>query len=110
MPGPILLADDNAHARRMGTSYLEGLGHAVITASDGAAALDALEALDAQGQHPVLVLVDAALPGLDGRELARRIKARPGGASVPVLILTGALSPEGGDFSPADGALRKPLS
>jgi CheY-like chemotaxis protein len=100
----VLLADDSIHARRMGEQYLADLGCSVEAVADGAAALAALER-----RTPDLVLVDAALPGVDGHELCRRVKARPESAATPVLLLVGALAPAQGE-TPADGVLRKPLS
>ncbi len=102
----VLLADDSIHARRMGEQYLADLGCSVESVADGAAALAALER-----RTPDLVLVDAALPGLEGIELCRRIKARPQSAATPVLILVGALAPTSPEpLAAADGVLRKPLS
>ena len=102
----VLLADDSIHARRMGEQYLADLGCEVEAVADGAAALAALER-----RVPDLVLVDAALPGLAGIELCRRVKARPASAATPVLILAGALAPaDSGALAAADGVLRKPLS
>ncbi|HEY7837412.1 MAG TPA: response regulator [Terriglobales bacterium] len=117
MPRTILLADDSPLARRMGTEYLAELGFEVTGAASSAEAWQALEALDAAGQFPELVLAHAALPGEtpggspggSGVELARRIKAEPRWRATPVLILVGALATVGA-FAPADGVLRKPLS
>jgi CheY-like chemotaxis protein len=113
VPRTILLADDSPLARRMGTAYLAELGFEVTGAASSAEAWQALQALDAAGQFPELVLANAALPGESsggsGLELARRIKAEPRWRATPVLILVGALATVG-EFAPADGVLRKPLS
>ena len=113
MPRTILLADDSPLARRMGTEYLAELGFEVTGVASSAEAWQALEALDAAGQFPELVLASAALPGElpggSGIELARRIKAEPRWRATPVLILVGALATMDA-FAPADGVLRKPLS
>jgi signal transduction histidine kinase/ActR/RegA family two-component response regulator len=66
----ILVVDDNADAGEVLAEILRDRGHEVRTASDGPAALR--EALDAE---PHLVLLDLGLPGMDGFEVARRLRA-----------------------------------
>lgn len=110
MRGTILLADDNPHTLRMGTEYLSGLGRAVITATDGPAAMSAI-----RNHRPELILVDAALPGfatpLGGMELCRQVKSDPVLQSIPVLVLLGALAQtDPAALALANGVLRKPLS
>lgn len=114
MAATLLLADDSAHARRMGTEYLTGLGFAVEAVGDRAAARAMLLA-----RPPTLVIVDAALPdggeesadGLGGVALCREIKQNPAWQAIPVVVLLGALArvaPE--TLQVADAVLRKPLS
>ncbi|HXR97514.1 MAG TPA: response regulator [Terriglobales bacterium] len=104
----VLLADEGALARRMGTAYLEDLGCEVEAVSDGEAALAAIER-----RAPELILAAAKLPGIGGVELCRRVKAHSEWRAIPFLILTGALDaapPTGGEAGDPDGGLRKPLS
>jgi len=113
MAASVLLADDNPHARRMGTQYLADLGYAVEAVSDGPAALAALVAMSRQ--PPRLILTDAALPGLGvvlgGMELVRQVRAHPEWGTIPVLVMVGALSRVAeAELAGADGVLRKPLS
>jgi PAS domain S-box-containing protein len=83
VPRRILLVEDNADSREMLRLVLLNLGHEVHEAADGAAGLDAARALE-----PDVVLLDVGLPGLDGYQIARRIRA--GGGRQPILIaLTG---------------------
>ena len=85
-PLRILLIDDNVDAGVMLSLLLEMSGHEVETALDGPTAL----AIYAR-QRPQLVLCDIGLPGMDGYEVARKIRQEPGvEGRVPVLIaLTG---------------------
>ncbi|WP_128080102.1 ATP-binding protein [Roseicella frigidaeris] len=81
--GLVLLVEDEAALRRLGTRLLERAGHAVLAAESGESALALLE-----GQRrPALLVSDLALPGMDGLALARGLRQRwPG---LPVLLLSG---------------------
>jgi two-component system cell cycle response regulator DivK len=83
-PALILIADDTADNREMYAEYLAFLGYRVETADNGVTAL----AL-AQNLRPDLVIMDLSMPDMDGWEAARRLKADPGLASIPILIVTG---------------------
>lgn len=80
----ILVVDDAPDSLRFLTDTLEGEGYGVRIARDGQAALESLAA-----ELPDLVLMDAVMPGIDGFETTRRIKADPALASVPVIFMTG---------------------
>jgi CheY-like chemotaxis protein len=67
----ILVAEDDADTARTTAVLLEMDGHHVYLAGDGASALKAIEGVD-----PDVVLLDIDLPGMDGYEVARRLKAR----------------------------------
>jgi two-component system, OmpR family, response regulator MprA len=77
----ILVVDDDAPIRRMLDRTLAAEGYAVESAADGGAALAAVER-----SVPDLVVLDVALPGLDGIAVCRRLRAK--GLAVPVLMLT----------------------
>ena len=79
----ILVVDDEATNRRILKALLVSGGHAVVEASDGESAL----ALYAR-ELPDLVLLDVMMPGLDGYQVARRIKAQAHERFVPVVFLT----------------------
>jgi CheY-like chemotaxis protein len=84
----ILIIEDNADARDALRVLLELEGHVVEAAGEGLQALDLARAKD-----PDIALVDIGLPGIDGYEIARRVRARD--ARRPVLIaLTGYGQPE----------------
>ena len=78
----MLLVEDNAQVRNFAEDLLRDMGCEVISAADGA---EALQLLDTQ---PVdLVFSDVVMPGMSGVELARKIRAVK--ADVPVLLATG---------------------
>lgn len=85
-PLRVLVVDDNKDAADSLQMVLETQGgHTVRVAYDGAAGIAAAEDL-----HPDVVLLDIGLPkGLDGYEVARRIRAVPGLDHIPVVALTG---------------------
>ena len=85
----ILVVDDAPDSLRFLTDTLESEGYGVRIARDGQAALASLAA-----ELPDLVLMDAVMPGIDGFETTRRIKADPALASVPVIFMTGLTETE----------------
>jgi CheY-like chemotaxis protein len=84
----ILIVEDNADARDALRMLLELDGHSVEAVAEGQQALEVARAKD-----PDIALVDIGLPGIDGYEIARRVRARD--TRRPVLIaLTGYGQPE----------------
>jgi len=84
----ILIVEDNADAREAMRMLLELDGHVVMAAAEGVEALEL-----ARSKDPDIALVDIGLPGIDGYEVARRIRAN--GDRRPILIaLTGYGQPE----------------
>lgn len=80
----ILVVDDNRDSAESLAMLLELGGHEVRTSYDGVAALDAIAA-----DRPDAVLLDIGLPGLDGYEVARRVRAMPGAAAVLLVAVSG---------------------
>ena len=76
----VLVVDDEPMVREVVTAYLERDGYRVQCATTGPEALDALRA-----SPPDLVVLDVMLPGVDGLEILRRVRAD---ADVPVILLT----------------------
>jgi len=76
----LLVVDDDAHILELVTHFLQGAGYEVVTASTGHGALE-----EAARQPFDLVVLDVLLPGVDGREVCRRLRRE---GSVPVLMLT----------------------
>jgi CheY-like chemotaxis protein len=88
-PRRILVIDDNDDLRQMVEAALALDGHDVRAARDGASGL----AIAAQ-QAPEVVFVDIGLPDIDGYDVARRLRALPGGANVHLIAVTGYGQPE----------------
>ena len=81
----ILIVEDNADARETLRRLLELQGHRVRVAAEGNTALDALRAAP-----PEVALIDIGLPGIDGYEIARRVRAdRALGKRILLIALTG---------------------
>jgi CheY-like chemotaxis protein len=80
----ILVVDDNEDAAELLAEVLEARGLATRVAHDGPAALDVARSFD-----PELALLDIGLPEMDGYELARRLRAQPGGDRLRLIALTG---------------------
>jgi CheY-like chemotaxis protein len=81
----ILVADDEDGALTLMTDMLVYAGFTVIPAHDGVEAIR-----NARETHPDLALVDVMMPGMDGREVCRNMKAIPTLADVPVVLVSSA--------------------
>lgn len=80
----ILIIDDDALTRTLAGEALREAGFAVVEAASGEEGLAAFES-----ERPDLVLLDVVMPGLDGFEVCRRLRAHPRLGHVPVIMLTG---------------------
>ena len=83
----ILVAEDDAVTRKILTVTLERPGREVLTANDGDAAWQIFETLKGKAS-PVLAVLDWMMPGLEGIEICRRLRARSGFEFVYVILLT----------------------
>jgi two-component system, cell cycle response regulator DivK len=104
---PILVVDDNPANRRLAQAVLDAVGREVHGVPDAETALAAVASL-----HPTLILMDIQLPGLDGLELTRRLKADPATRDIVILATTAYAMP--GDERKAieagcDGYMTKPI-
>jgi DNA-binding response OmpR family regulator len=79
----VLVVDDQAQVRALCLRALTGEGYQVSLARDGADALNR-----AEQDAPNLVIIDVVMPGMDGVELCRRLRAASGLSGVPILFLT----------------------
>jgi CheY-like chemotaxis protein len=82
-PARILYADDDAAALIMAQAALEAGGYEVTSASDGTSALELFAK-----QRPDCLILDIMMPGKNGYEVCRAVRALPGAKDIPILILT----------------------
>ncbi len=94
----MLVVDDYADARAMYAAWLQVSGYRVTEASTAADAL----AL-ARAEPPAAVLMDLSLPGVDGIEATRQLKADPRTRHVPVVAITGHVEAHVADAAAAAG-------
>jgi CheY-like chemotaxis protein len=108
-PRPVILVvDDEEEIRSVMRLTLTLAGYDVREAGDGERALESL-----QRHRPDLILLDVLMPGMDGFEVCRRVRANTETAQMPVLILsakTDARSREEGLDAGATKYLTKPIS
>ncbi|HYL68102.1 MAG TPA: HD domain-containing phosphohydrolase [Candidatus Limnocylindria bacterium] len=107
MTGKILIVDDESAARAALEALLRREGFEVRDASDGASAL-----AECAKFRPDLILLDILMPGLNGFEVCRRIKATPETRLTPVVLITGLSATEDrieGINAGADDFLSKPI-
>jgi CheY-like chemotaxis protein/DNA-binding CsgD family transcriptional regulator len=83
-PGVVLIVDDAPENLAMLHEALDAAGYRVLVAIDGQTALERVAIL-----LPDMILLDAIMPGMDGFETCRRLKADPLSAHVPVVFMTG---------------------
>lgn len=104
----ILLVDDNDANVDAVSDYLTYQGYRVIIAKNGIEAI-----AKAATEQPDLILMDIQMPGMDGLEATRQIRANPRGKQIPIIALTALAMP--GDESKcieagANTYLSKPIS
>ncbi|UBQ05526.1 response regulator [Tepidimonas taiwanensis] len=108
-PLRVLVADDNPLNLRLATRILREMGHSGVLVQDGAKALEALAA-----QRFDVVLLDVTMPGMDGIEALRELRARErgGAARTAVIMVTAHDLPEDRRRllqAGADGYVAKPI-
>lgn len=99
----LLLVDDDPGLRALLRTTFELVDLTVEEAESGREALDAVAA-----DRPDVVVLDVSMPGIDGLEVCRRLKADPATASIPVILLTGTALDD--QSVGADAFLTKPFS
>ena len=100
--GPrVLLIDDDTRLVHIVSLYLEVQQFDVITATDGALAMDLLRA-----ELPDLVILDIMMPGIDGITLCQQIRRLPGAATLPLIVFTALSDAADLDAARAAGADR----
>jgi two-component system, cell cycle response regulator DivK len=108
MGNRILYVEDNFQNKRLVRKILSAKGYEILEADDGQGGVDA-----AAKEMPDLILMDISIPGMDGIEATRLIKANPETTHIPVIALTAnAMRGDKERFLAAgcDGYLPKPIS
>ena len=101
----VLIADDEPAIRTLVNAILDGPGIRTLEAADGP------EAIDMARQHqPDLVLLDVAMPRLNGFAVCQRLKAEASTAGTPILLLTALAQESDARRVGADGIVQKPFS
>jgi CheY-like chemotaxis protein len=104
----ILIVDDHELNLKLARMVLEAHGYEIRTATDGHQALDVLKEF-----RPQLILLDLQLPGIDGFEVARRIKSNPDTCDIKIVAVTAyALKgyEEQARLAGCDGFITKPIN
>ncbi|HEY2708378.1 MAG TPA: response regulator [Caulobacteraceae bacterium] len=100
----VLVAEDEPFTALAVVDHLEDLGHTVRDAPDGAKALTVLETFE-----PDIVVTDLMMPNVDGYELIRRLRRRPGPA-IPIILITAVPETRLPADLAYDGYLGKPVN
>jgi CheY-like chemotaxis protein len=79
----VLIVEDEAGMRTALREFLDRSGYLPADAADGLAGL-----AQAESWHPHAILLDVRMPGLDGYEVCRRLKANPATKPIPVIVVT----------------------
>ena len=80
----VLVVDDEHQIRDLLNEFLTGEEYEVILASNGQKAIEL-----AERENPDVILLDIRMPGIDGIEICKRLKAEPETQFIPVIIITG---------------------
>jgi CheY-like chemotaxis protein len=102
-PKKVLVVEDDSSLRELYRSALVSAGYSVIAVEDG---VDALRRVERDA--PQAVVLDMALPRLNGRDVQRELRARPETCHIPIVVVSGS---DISDLNEADFAsvLRKPI-
>lgn len=100
---PVLVVEDDPALREVYRSVLRTAGYSVVAVEDGADALRYIEQ-----SRPSAVVLDLALPRVNGRDVNRELKSRPDTRQIPVVVVSGT---DTSDLNPNDFAsvLEKPI-
>jgi DNA-binding response OmpR family regulator len=104
MPHRVIIVEDHAESAEGLAELMSIWGYEPHIAADGERALELLDTVD-----PHIVISDIGLPGMDGHELARRIRSAVGGGGILLVALTGVADDETLADSNFDHTLVKPV-
>jgi CheY-like chemotaxis protein len=103
--GPVLVVDDEPHIRAFVELALEDEGYSVLTAADGAEALEALRTA-----RPSIILLDLRMPGMDGQTFVETYRGTGEAPPAPIVVLTASRVPvEEAEALGVEGILHKPF-
>jgi signal transduction histidine kinase/CheY-like chemotaxis protein len=108
----VLVVDDHQRSRGLVAAELEQVGAEVMAVESGPAALEAFSKARSERAPFALLIVDHQMPAMNGLDLAREIRAAPGGARVPIVLTTSvdkARDVRGLADSGISGYLTKPI-
>jgi len=100
-----MIVDDDESIREVVDVFLTGEGFEVVTADNGAIALEV-----ARESHPDIILLDGFMPVMSGRDFLVAYKVLPEPRASVVLLTAASDSTDSFDLIPADGYLAKPFS
>jgi two-component system chemotaxis response regulator CheY len=100
----VMVVDDNPAYLESLADLLEGEGYAVTTLPGAVEALDHLDEHD----PPALIILDLAMPQVNGREFVSKLKESPGRREIPILVVSGLYSAAQLPRLAADAYLEKP--
>ena len=86
----VLIVEDDEAVGSVISGWVDKMGHQALLCQDGVQALDVLT----EHRDTALILTDIIMPGMDGREMIRQIRAQDDFRNVPILIISVTLSPE----------------
>jgi len=104
----VLIVDDENNVRRLVAATLSGGDYQILQAKDGIEAMDLI-----RREHPSVVLLDIQMPGLDGVEVCKQVKADPKLRQTVIVMLTAQAQMDARRRATAAGAdtfLTKPFS
>lgn len=102
-PPSVLIVDDEPAIRRIISVAVRSLGYETVTAPD---AETGLQILQESSHKPEIILVDVRLPGIDGVEFTRRVKAWANWETTPIFLMSAYTEPRP---HAGDGFLPKPF-
>lgn len=82
-PASVLIAEDHVDSRDALSTLLDALGYRVLVAGNGAEAVEV-----AKASHPDLILMDMMMPGVDGFQATRTLRADPAFRQTPIVAIT----------------------
>jgi CheY-like chemotaxis protein len=99
----VLLVDDAEDVRRMYQDFLEDAGMRVVTAADGASALEAIGY-----ESPDVIVLDLSMPRMSGWDVIKHLKQEPWTRRVPIVVLSGLDERDAALAAGANSYLPKP--